>query len=156
MEKIHIPKVFQASATNLPYPDNPFDAVITDPPYYDNMPYFYLSDFFYVWLKRTIGDLYPDLFATPLTPKSEEIVVIAHTSARTEHYADIGVFTLKEWRGRGFATAAASIVAKRVQEVGQIPLWSTGEDNIASLRIAQKLGFTEVSRSTYVIPEKDT
>lgn len=137
MEKIHIPKVFQASATNLPYPDNYFDAVITDPPYYDNLPYFYLSDFIYIWLKRTIGDLYPDLFATPLTPKSGEIVAIAHTSARTERHADIGVVTLREWRGCGFATAAASIVAKRVQEAGQIPVWSAGGDNIASLRIAQ-------------------
>jgi len=62
------------TATKLQYPSNYFDAVITDPPYYDNVPYSYLSDFFYVWLKRTIGDLYPDLFATPLTPKSEEIV----------------------------------------------------------------------------------
>ncbi len=87
---------------------------------------------------------------------SGEIVAIAHTSARTKCYADIGVVTLKEWRGRGFATAAASIVAKRVQEAGQTPVWSTGEDNIASLRIAQKLGFTEVSRSTYIIPEKVT
>jgi adenine-specific DNA methylase len=43
--------------------------VFTDPPYYDNVPYSYLSDFFYVWLKRAIGDLYPDLFTTPLTPK---------------------------------------------------------------------------------------
>ena len=34
----------------------------------------YLSDFFYVWLKRSIGFIYPDLFSTPLTPKSEEIV----------------------------------------------------------------------------------
>ncbi|PIU80930.1 MAG: DNA methylase, partial [Candidatus Moranbacteria bacterium CG06_land_8_20_14_3_00_40_12] len=40
----------------------------------DNVPYSYLSDFFYVWLKRIIGDLYPDLFSTPLTPKSKEIV----------------------------------------------------------------------------------
>ncbi|BAF59041.1 adenine-specific DNA methylase [Pelotomaculum thermopropionicum SI] len=70
--------VTQASATALPYPDNYFDAVITDPPYYDNVPYSYLSDFFYVWLKRTVGDLYPDLFATPLTPKSEEIVAYSH------------------------------------------------------------------------------
>jgi len=69
-----IPKVTQASATDLPYPDNYFDAVFTDPPYYDNVPYSYLSDFFYVWLKRIIGDLYPDLFSTPLTPKSKEIV----------------------------------------------------------------------------------
>ena len=64
----------QSSATSLSYPDNYFDAVITDPPYYDNVPYSDLSDFFYVWLKRTIGDLYPELFATPLTPKAEEII----------------------------------------------------------------------------------
>jgi len=66
--------VTQASATALPYPDDYFDAVITDPPYYDSVPYAALSDFFYVWLKRTIGDLYPDLFATPVTPKAEEVI----------------------------------------------------------------------------------
>jgi len=70
--------VIFGTATKLSYPDNCFDAVITDPPYYDNVPYSYLSDFFYVWLKRTIGDLCPDLFATPLTPKSEEIVAYSH------------------------------------------------------------------------------
>ena len=70
--------VLQCSATSLPYPDNYFDAVITDPPYYDNVPYSYLSDFFYVWLKQTIGHLYPDLFATPLTPKKEEIVAYSN------------------------------------------------------------------------------
>jgi len=73
--------VKQFSATSLPYPDNYFDAVFTDPPYYDNVPYSYLSDFFYVWLKRTIGDLHPELFSTPLTPKSKEIV--AYTNERT-------------------------------------------------------------------------
>jgi adenine-specific DNA methylase len=67
--------VCQSSATRLPYSDNFFDAVITDPPYYDNMPYADLSDFFYVWLKRAVGDLYPELFSTPLTPKSEEIIM---------------------------------------------------------------------------------
>ena len=70
--------ITQSSATSLPYPDNYFDAVITDPPYYINVPYADLSDFFYTWLKRTIGDLYPKLFATPLTPKSEEIVQMQH------------------------------------------------------------------------------
>jgi len=70
--------VLQGSATSLHYPDNYFDAVITDPPYYDNVPYSYLSDFFYVWLKRSIGHLYPDLFVTPLTPKSEEIVAYSN------------------------------------------------------------------------------
>jgi len=66
--------IIQSSATSLPYPDNFFDAVFTDPPYYDNVNYAELSDFFYVWLKRSIGDLYPDLFSTPMVPKSQEIV----------------------------------------------------------------------------------
>ena len=79
-----IPKVTQASATELPYPDNYFDAVFTDPPYYDNVPYSYLSDFFYVWLKRSIGDLYPELFMTPLTPKSKEIVAYSHNEGGFE------------------------------------------------------------------------
>ncbi len=61
----------------MSYPDKFFDAVITDPPYYDNVPYSDLSDFFYVWLKRTVGDLYPELFMTPLTPKEEELVADA-------------------------------------------------------------------------------
>jgi adenine-specific DNA methylase len=69
-----VPEVLQGTASKLPWPDNFFDAVLTDPPYYDNVPYSDLSDFFYVWLKRTVGDLYPELFSTPLTPKSEEIV----------------------------------------------------------------------------------
>jgi len=66
--------VTQSSATSLSYPDNYFDAVFTDPPYYDNINYAELSDFFYVWLKRTVGNLYPELFSTPLVPKTKEIV----------------------------------------------------------------------------------
>ena len=64
----------QGSATNLHYADNSFDAILTDPPYYDNVPYANLSDFFYVWLKRTIGNLYPELFSTPMSPKSNEVI----------------------------------------------------------------------------------
>jgi putative DNA methylase len=66
--------VQQGTATRLPYTEGHFDAVITDPPYYDSVPYADLSDFFYVWLKRSISFLYPDLFRTPLTPKSAEII----------------------------------------------------------------------------------
>ena len=84
MNTIRIPNVFQASATELPFPDNYFDAVFTDPPYYDNVPYSYLSDFFYVWLKRAIGDLYPELFSTPLTPKSKEIVAYTNNMSWEE------------------------------------------------------------------------
>jgi len=48
--------------------------VSTDPPYYDNIGYSDLSDFFYVWLRRTLKDEYPSLFSTLLTPKVEELV----------------------------------------------------------------------------------
>jgi adenine-specific DNA methylase len=71
------PNIQHGSATDLPWGDDFFDAVITDPPYYINVPYADLSDFFYVWLKRTVGHLHPDLFATPLTPKSQEMVADA-------------------------------------------------------------------------------
>lgn len=47
--------------------------VSTDPPYYDNIGYATLSDFFYVWLRRTIGDLYPDHFRTVYVPKMPEL-----------------------------------------------------------------------------------
>jgi adenine-specific DNA methylase len=64
----------QGTAVRLSYNDSYFDAVVTDPPYYDSVPYSHLADFFYVWLKRSVGFLYPEQFRTPLTPKTAEIV----------------------------------------------------------------------------------
>ncbi len=54
--------------------DGHIDAVIMDPPYYDNVMYAELSDFFYVWLKRTAGHVYPELFRRILTDKESEAV----------------------------------------------------------------------------------
>jgi putative DNA methylase len=84
--------ITQASATQLPYPDNYFDAVLTDPPYYNSVPYADLSDFFYVWLKRTIGHLHPDLFGTPLTPKEKEITEMAGWDPVRYAYKDKAFF----------------------------------------------------------------
>lgn len=67
-------KVNQASATELPFKDCFFDAIFTDPPYYDYINYSNLSDFFFVLLKRSVGYLYPEKFKTELTPKENEIV----------------------------------------------------------------------------------
>jgi putative DNA methylase len=55
--------------------------VSTDPPYYDNVPYADLSDFFYVWLRRSLRPIVPDLFATLAVPKSEELVAFAYRHA---------------------------------------------------------------------------
>ncbi|MHB8294346.1 MAG: DUF1156 domain-containing protein [Acidimicrobiales bacterium] len=48
--------------------------VCTDPPYYDNVPYADLSDFFYIWHRRCLSRIYPDLYATLLVPKSQELI----------------------------------------------------------------------------------
>ena len=52
--------------------------ISTDPPYYDNIGYADLSDYFYVWLRRSIAGVFPRLFATVAVPKAEELVAIPH------------------------------------------------------------------------------
>jgi putative DNA methylase len=68
-------KVERASATDYPLPDDMAQCFFTDPPYYDAVPYADLSDFFYVWLKRTLGDQQPHIFSENLTPKEAECIV---------------------------------------------------------------------------------
>lgn len=58
--------------------DNQVDVIVTDPPYFDAIAYADLSDFFYVWLKRTLGNTYPEIFSTPLTSKSDEATALKH------------------------------------------------------------------------------
>lgn len=53
-------------------------AVVTDPPYYDAIAYADISDFFYAWLKLSLGDVFPINFATPLTPKQNECTALSH------------------------------------------------------------------------------
>jgi len=68
-------RISQGDARNLGHlADGSVHVVCIDPPYYDNVQYAELSDFFYVWLKRTAGHLYPDWFAGALTDKDAEAV----------------------------------------------------------------------------------
>ena len=68
-------EVHQADASNTIHLQRG-PVIVTDPPYYDNIDYADLSDFFYVWLRPLLRDIYPDLFAGILSPKSEEMVAI--------------------------------------------------------------------------------
>jgi len=70
----------RASATSLPYRGATVDSVVTDPPYYSMIDYADVSDLFYVWLRRCLFDILPDLFGEPgdtlgLQDKSQEIIV---------------------------------------------------------------------------------
>ena len=79
-----VPKVFPFLAVNSFGSATQADAqkqvisqakvISTDPPYYDNVPYADLADFFYVWLRRSLRLIYPDLFATVAVPKADELV----------------------------------------------------------------------------------
>lgn len=64
--------------------------ISTDPPYYDNISYADLSDFFYVWLRRNLNDVWPDECATLMTPKEEELIANRYRAgskeAATEHF----------------------------------------------------------------------
>jgi adenine-specific DNA methylase len=80
-----------SSGEKTQFEEKYLDAVVTDPPYYDAIPYADLSDIFYVWLKRSIGDLYPMVFATPQTPKTDECTALKHyhngsINAANEHF----------------------------------------------------------------------
>jgi putative DNA methylase len=63
----------QRDAIEHSYVDGPV-LISTDPPYYDNIVYADLSDFFYIWLRRSLKTIYPNLFNTLLTPKSQELI----------------------------------------------------------------------------------
>ena len=58
--------------------------ISTDPPYYDNIPYSDLSDFFYIWMRRSLKEIYPNIFATLGVPKQEELVAFAYRHRNTE------------------------------------------------------------------------
>jgi putative DNA methylase len=75
------------------YGDETRAAVSTDPPYYDNIGYADLSDFFYVWLRRSLGAIYPDVTGTMLTPKAEELVATPYrhgSKAKAEEHFERG------------------------------------------------------------------
>ncbi|QJW97250.1 DUF1156 domain-containing protein [Frigoriglobus tundricola] len=70
--------VSRGDSTSLSLKSGSIDAVVTDPPYFDAIAYADLSDMFYIWQKRVIGDDFPENYATPLTPKVAEATALKH------------------------------------------------------------------------------
>lgn len=81
------------TAASLEIPDKSVDLICMDPPYYNNVQYAELSDYFYVWQRRTLNDLYPGYFQRRLTNKQDEAVANpardGSTRASTEAYEDM-------------------------------------------------------------------
>ncbi len=87
-------RAYQDDARQLGHP-MPL-VIATDPPYYDNIGYADLSDFFYVWLRPTLKDVYPELFSTLLTPKEAELIAARHRhggdAAAAKAFFEAGMF----------------------------------------------------------------
>jgi adenine-specific DNA methylase len=104
LTKLAVPGRFrQASATQLPYRDDTVDVIVTDPPYYSMIDYADVSDLFYVWLRRCLFDIVPDLFGAPATveglqDKSHEIIVKDSAGVTGDHRT-------KEWYEEQLALA---------------------------------------------------
>ena len=75
-------KVFQLDAQTQTVSQN--KVISTDPPYYDNIGYADLSDFFYVWMRRGLRNIFPDFFATMAVPKAEELVATPYRHGSKE------------------------------------------------------------------------
>jgi len=107
------PRLLLGSATRLEgVPSNDIDLVLTDPPYYDAIPYADLSDFFYVWLRRIVGNYHGDVFQRRITDKSEELVQHA---GRTD-----GSNTVAKQRYEDGMAACFAAVGDRLQQCGRL------------------------------------
>lgn len=98
-------EVGQSDATGWPT-ERPSCVVSTDPPYYDNIGYADLSDFFYVWLRRSLKGIYPHLLSTMLTPKNEEMIASPYrhggSKAKAAAFFEVGLGSaIGQWRKHG-------------------------------------------------------
>ena len=82
----------------------------TDPPYYDNIGYADLSDFFYIWLRRNLKEIYPEIFSTMLVPKKEELVATPYRFAGSQQAA-------KEFFEQGMFDVCQNIYRYATQDI---------------------------------------
>lgn len=79
------------------------------------------------------------------------IVSFGSVNARTARHANLAVATLPEWRGNGYGTAVAMVLAHAVLQTKRRPVWSSAETNLPSLAIARRLAFEETTERVYLI-----
>ena len=103
VEKMHsdanASKAYQVEASSSNMPDEG-QVIITDPPYYDNISYAELSDFFYVWLRPSLRETYPDLFGGMLVPIDEEMIAAPRFDNARERFEQLLGKSLRLMRER--------------------------------------------------------
>jgi len=104
-------RVIRGSAANLPLPDQSVDAIVTDPPYYDNVMYAECSDYFYVWLKRSLRDTWPEFTDLVLTDKDDEAV------ANPALFKDIAAPARRGRRQAADGKTAAELADERYEQL---------------------------------------
>ena len=108
-------------------------AVSTDPPYYDNISYADLSDFFFVWLRQNLGDVWPDECSTLLTPKAEELIANryrAGSKSKAEAHFESGMAEFMTALSAAGASPAPSTLyyAYKATETSEGGIRATGWD----------------------------
>lgn len=107
--------------------------ISTDPPYYDNIPYADLSDFFYTWLRRNLADIWPDECATLQTPKADEMIAHRYRAgskqeAEAHFESRMASFMTEVARNQPANTPATIFYAYKATETSRGQVRSTGWD----------------------------
>ena len=122
----------QADATNYIHNSDTLVSV-TDPPYYDNISYAELSDFFYVWLRPVLRKIYPELFASIQAPLEDEMIAAPRFQNAKERFEELTGRTLRLIRDRSSPYFPSSVFyAYKQQEAGKYGRSSTGWDTMLS------------------------
>ena len=121
--------IVQANAGEITYP--PGTVISTDPPYYDNIGYADLSDFFFCWLRRSLQSVFPEIFGVLATPKTEELVASPYRhggSSSAEAFFLDGMTVAMEKMANGASDTYPSTIyyAFKQSEVEQEGISSTG------------------------------
>ena len=136
-------EVHQADAATTTYAvDAP--VIVTDPPYYNNIGYADLSDFFYVWLRPLLRDTYPEIFGGIMTPKDEEITASPRFEDPAQHFEELlgkAFLQMRQCCSDRFPTSI--FYAYKQQEEGQDGKTSTGWETMLAATI--NAGFKIIS-----------
>ena len=133
-------EVYQADATTT-LQANGVSVIITDPPYYDNIGYADLSDFFYVWLRPLLRGIYPELFGGMLTPKDEEMIANKHRFENSDSRFEtlMQKALLQIWKGCSNEFPSSIFYAYKQQEAERDGITSTGWETMLTAVI--NIGF---------------